>query len=57
MDVGCFRDETARRLNAAEKEIRELRRNEMTILLRVMALEKLAGVTPAEVALATATPV
>lgn len=51
MGVGDFRDDVTCRLDAIQKQVRELQRNEMMLLLRIMALEKLIGATPAETAL------
>ena len=53
MEPGCCQDELYRWEETIQKRVQQLEHNEMTLLLRIMALEKLIGATPAEVALAT----
>ena len=48
---GCLQDELYRWEETMQKQVRELQRNEMMMLLRIMALEKLTGATPTETAL------
>ncbi len=57
MEVGCLRDSLYADITAMQKEIQILQRQDMLLALEIVALKKLIGATPTEVALAAADPV
>ncbi len=53
IEVGCLRNGLYHDIVTMQREIRDLQRQDMLLALEIVALKKLIGATPTEVALTT----